>query len=213
VYIRWHGHSCFEIGDEAVLVTDPHDGRSIGIRPPQLQPPDLLTISHQHFDHNAVRGLEGPGTTIFCDPQPTSGEVLDVRVRGVRTYHDDVDGAKRGENIVFVMEFGSMTLCHLGDLGHVPGDDVIESIGPVDILFIPVGGTFTIDAPDARRVVAAIRPRVCVPMHYKVGGLSLKLAGVDDFLEGADPVEYVGNEVEFTREDLPEPTAVWVFSL
>ena len=109
---------------------------------------------------------------------------------------------------------GGIRFCHLGDLGHLLDDDAVQKIGDVDILFIPIGGTFTVDDKQAWDVIKKIKPRIIVPMHYKIGGLSLPISGIDSFLENsAFTVNYVGNEIDIEKEDLPEEPEVWTFTL
>ena len=210
--LRWHGHSCFELRDSATVITDPHDGKSIGIPAPSLRG-DVVLVSHDHFDHNCVRQVKGSEISVIRDPQMTVER--GVRVQGIETYHDTAKGSKRGRNIVFKVEMDGMTLCHLGDLGHMLDDSQLEEVGTPDILLIPVGNTFTLDVRSAIDLAKRISPKVIVPMHYRVGGLSLSIRPVDDFLGGFTESEIVrvGNEIEFKPEDLPESTEVWVFSL
>jgi L-ascorbate metabolism protein UlaG (beta-lactamase superfamily) len=109
---------------------------------------------------------------------------------------------------------GGVRFCHCGDLGIMLDRDQIEALGPVDVLFVPVGGVFTIDGPQALQLVAAINPRIAIPMHFRVGGLSLSIQTIDRFLEGIPKPKllHVGNSSEFEKEDLPESTEYWVFS-
>lgn len=212
--IRWHGHSCFEIGSEdaITIVTDPHDGKSIGIRQP-LVTGNIVLMSHDHFDHNCeriVQGLEKKSVT-----KPGAHNIKGVSIHGISSFHDQEEGKKRGENVIFRFELEGIKFCHLGDLGHVIDESQASKIGQVDILFIPVGGTFTLDAEMAWNVIGMLKPRVIVPMHFRIGGLSLSIAPVDGFLAKAKPevVVKVGNEVEMTPEDLPEEQEIWVFSM
>ncbi len=210
--IRWHGHACFEIEDEQVVVTDPHDGKSIGIRTPHVEA-DVILVSHDHFDHNATRVVKKKTSEIVEEPGSfTFGE---LEVQGLVTYHDEVEGKKRGENIAYKFKTDDTTFCHLGDLGHIPDDEFIEKIKGVDFLFIPVGGTFTIGPEEAAELVKKIRPKIAVPMHYKVGGLSLNIKDVNPFLSHFDEenIHKVGVELEFLDYDIPEKTEIWVFSL
>ena len=208
--ISWHGHSCFEVHDGLVVVMDPHDGKSIGIKPPVVRA-DICLISHDHFDHNCSRIVYGEPTVVR-----EAGErvVKDLKIIGIPTFHDDEGGAKRGRNIVFRFEMDGMTFAHLGDLGQELTDAEIGSLGRVDVLFIPVGGVFTIDAAAARRLVDRIRPKVAIPMHFHYGGLSITISAVEPFLEGVpeESVLRVGNEIEFARDELPLQTEFWVFS-
>lgn len=212
MYIRWHGHACFEISDENVtLVTDPHDGKSIGIKPPIVKA-DVVLVSHDHFDHNSTRVVEGPNTTVIKEcPEPR--DIRGVSVRAIQSYHDDMAGEKRGINNIYNFKLNGMNFCHLGDLGHVIDEKTADEIKPVDILFIPVGNVFTINAAAAWKVVSKIAPRIIIPMHYRVGGLSLSIKPVDDFLDLAPKVQRVGNEIDFEPDDLQDEQQVWVFSL
>ncbi len=212
--IRWHGHSCFEIGSEdaITIVTDPHDGKSIGIRQPVVAG-NIVLMSHEHFDHNCeriVQGLEKKSVT-----KPGAHNIKGVSILGISSFHDEEEGRKRGENTIFRFELEGMRFCHLGDLGQVLDESQASKIGQVDVLFIPVGGTFTLDAEMAWKVIGMLKPRVIVPMHFRIGGLSLSIAPVDGFLAKAKPehVVKVGNEVEMTPEDLPEEQEIWVFSM
>lgn len=208
--VIWHMHSCFEIADLATVVVDPHDGRSIGVKPPSLRA-DLVLISHDHFDHNAIRVVKGDYIVIKdCAPRKIKG----IEVRGVNAFHDDVQGEKRGKVNIFQFTMGGVRFCHLGDLGHMLSEEQLRELGPIDVLFIPVGGVFTLNGSQAQRLVRIIAPKVAIPMHFRVGGLSLSIQNAEEFLLGLtdDEVVRVGNEVEFEAEDLPESTEFWVFS-
>ncbi len=212
--IKWHGHSCFEFVDEneLTLVTDPHDGKSIGIKPP-VAIANIVTMSHDHFDHNAERVIQGNDKKLVTGSG--SKTVKGISIKGVDSFHDEEKGEKRGENVMYNFGIDNLKICHLGDLGELLDEKQVSQIGEVDILFIPVGGTFTLDAEGAWKVINEIKPRVVVPMHFRVGGLSLSIAPVDGFLELVNPelVVKVGNEIELTKDDLPEKQEVWVFSL
>ena len=214
IRLRWHGHSCFEVSTEGLtVVTDPHDGRSLGIGPPKVRA-DVVLVSHDHFDHTAVRVVEKPGQTVVL--RETGGLPEGAfTARGVRTFHDAQRGVSRGANTAFVFELEGVTFCHLGDLGHELTPEQCAEIGRVDVLFVPIGGVFTIDAPAAWRIVKAVKPRVAVPMHYRTGGLSLSINNLQPFLdqvERPDAIVRVGNEVEFAAADLEEDELlVWIF--
>lgn len=206
----WHMHSCFEINDQVTVVMDPHDGRSIGVKPPSLKA-DVVTISHDHFDHNAVRVIKGD-YVVVKDVAPKN--IKGVAIRGITGFHDDVNGEKRGKMNIFHITLNGVRFCHLGDLGHMLSEAQMKELGEVDVLFVPVGGVFTIDGAQAQRLVQAISPKVAIPMHFRVGGLSMSIQNADGFLKGLpeDRIVRVGNEVEFEAEDLPEKTEYWVFS-
>ncbi len=206
----WHMHSCFEINDQATVVMDPHDGRSIGVKPPSLKA-DVVTISHDHFDHNAVRVIKGDYVVV---KDVTPKNVRGVAIRGITGFHDDVNGEKRGKMNIFHLTLDGVRFCHLGDLGHMLSGPQIEELGEVDVLFVPVGGVFTIDGAQAQDLVKQIGPKVAIPMHFRVGGLSMSIQNADGFLKDLpeEKIVRVGNEVEFEAEDLPEETEYWVFS-
>ena len=210
--IRWHGHSCFEITDDLTLVTDPHDGRSIGIPAPNVQA-DIILITHDHFDHSSgVKIVEKEGSKIVTDSRKRT--ISDVEISGFETFHDESSGTKRGNNIIYKFVIDGMKFCHLGDLGHELDDNTVQKIGSVDILFIPVGGNFTIDDKKALNVIKKIKPKIIIPMHYKIGGLSLSIAGLDPFLEQSKyKVIYVGNEIDLENEDVPGEPEIWTFTL
>jgi L-ascorbate metabolism protein UlaG (beta-lactamase superfamily) len=208
--IRWHGHACFEISNGHIIVTDPHDGKSIGIKPPKVKA-DLVLVSHSHFDHNSVKTVSKSTTKSISE----SGKYneFDIEISGIRAFHDSHHGERRGEVYIFKFNVEDITFCHLGDLGHVPNQEQLDDLQDIDILFIPIGNVFTIGANDAWKTIKLIKPKVAIPMHYRVGGLSLSIQPLDPFLANADKVERVGNEIYFEAEDLPEKFEIWVFSL
>lgn len=211
--IRWYGHACFGISvDNTTIVTDPHDGKSIGIKPPQVKA-DIVLVSHSHFDHDSVKTVRKLTTKVIRDAPGRGVDRSNIRFRTVPVHHDNAEGAKRGVNNIFNFNAYDVKFCHLGDLGHAITDDQAKKIGDVDILFIPVGGVFTIDADDAWKVIEKLNPKVAIPMHYRIGGLSLSIQPLEPFLNGRERVEKVGNEIEFDPEDLPDEIEVWVFSL
>ncbi len=210
--IRWHGHSCFEIEGSSTIVIDPHDGRSLGIPTPSVRG-DLVLITHDHFDHNASRVVRGSPEVIksMVGRMNRNG----ARIEGIKEYHDDSEGSKRGEISIYRIEMEGITLVHMGDIGHVPDESVIRRLKGCDVLFIPVGSVFTVGAEDAWEICEKIGPRVIVPMHYRIGGLSLSIKPLNGFLDRvpAERVCRIGNSIDFEKEDLPEDTEMWVFSL
>jgi len=209
--IKWHGHSCFEIGEGMKIVIDPHDGRSIGIKPPRVRA-DLVLITHHHFDHDAVRVVRGDFKVI---DSPGDYVIGDVHIKGITAYHDEEYGKKRGTITMYKIETEGIRLLHVGDLGHVLDTDKIEEIGSIDILFTPVGGVYTVDAKKAYENVKLLKPKIVIPMHYKIPGMSLGIAPVDDFLAlfPQNSIEFIGNSISFSRGDLPKDMHVWVFTL
>ncbi|HHF59084.1 MAG TPA: Zn-dependent hydrolase [Thermoplasmatales archaeon] len=209
--IIWHGHACFEITDDLTIVTDPHDGKSIGIETPMVKG-DIILVSHDHYDHNSVRTVEKKDSVVVRDAGKKN--VKGVEIEGIESFHDEVKGAKRGKNIIFKFKVDDITFCHLGDLGHIPDEEILDKIGEVDILFIPVGGVYTLDADSAWETANLIKSRIIVPMHYKIQGLSLPISDVDPFLaKNKFKVIHVGNQIDIEKEDLPSEREIWVFSL
>src|SRR3954451_13218043 len=191
--LTWLGQSCFVLETAAGtrIVMDPIP-KGLGYALPAGLKADAVTISHEHADHNNVglltnkprilRGLtaDKKGWTRIDD------KVKEVAVHSVGVYHDENRGAERGLNTVFLFEVGGMRIAHLGDLGHLLTDEQLSAIGSGDVVLVPVGGAFTIDARQATRVVDQLHPRlIVIPMHYKTDVLPIKeLAGVEDFLAG-----------------------------
>jgi len=209
--IRWHGHACWEITNDKTVVTDPHDGKSIGIPAPSVNG-DIILVSHDHYDHNSVKSVEKDSSKVITDPRKRT--IDDIEIRGIESFHDEAGGAKRGGNIIYKFKIDEIKFCHLGDLGHEIDSDTVNKIGEVDVLFIPIGGTFTVDDKQAWKVIKSINPKIVIPMHYKIGGLSLPIAGIDAFLE-QNPYKllHVGNEIDIDKEELPQEPEVWTFTL
>jgi len=211
VLVRWWGHACFEVRDKAVVVTDPHDGKSVNMDPPKVKA-DLVLISHGHGAHASGRGMVAkPGARVI-DSSGTFEE-KGIKVIGLETFHDEARGSKRGRNIIFAFEVDGIRFAHLGDLGHILPDDNIRKLGPIDILMIPVGGYYTIDAKVATAIVEKMKPRVVIPMHYKVPRLDYPIADAEPFLAGKKNVNRIGkSETSYSKEQLPEPTRIDVFT-
>ncbi len=181
--ITYLGHSSFKLkGKSQSLITDPFNPKMVGLKFTKNDA-DIVTISHQHEDHNDISMIDGVRKVV---EGPGEYEIGGVSIIGISSYHDNEKGALRGKNTIFVIEMDGIRLVHLGDLGHVLDKDKLTAIGVVDILFIPVGGEYTIGPKDAFEVVQALTPKIIIPMHYKVEGVSLqfaeKLLSVDDFL-------------------------------
>ena len=197
------GHSSFRFkAKEITLITDPFDPEKTGLKYP-AQKADIVTISHNHPDHNYMKGIIGPVVRqeTFVVDRPGEYEIGGVEVRMMSTHHDNKEGAERGSNLIAVMRIDDLFVAHLGDLGHVLSEKKIEDIGNVDVLLIPVGGVYTIDAKAAAEVVNQLEPSIVIPMHYGVLGM----AGVEDFLKLMG-IEVLTREkkVKVTKDSLPE---------
>ena len=194
------------------MITDPHDGVSFNMAPPNVSA-DTVLVSHEHNDHASRKWmvLKPEGTLM---DKPGSHTVKGVKVVGVATYHDEALSTKRGDNILFAFEVGSVRFSHLRDLGHVLSEKEVQELGPVDILMVPVGGYYTIDAKAATEIVYKIRPRVVIPMHYKLPALDFHISGVEAFLKGKANVKHLGRpEVNFRKAQLPVAAEIDIFSL
>ncbi|MFZ5376770.1 MAG: MBL fold metallo-hydrolase [Patescibacteria group bacterium] len=166
--ITYHGHSCFKLkGKSGTVVTDPYSD-SVGFASPSLTA-DVVTVSHQHSDHNAVNrvkpaaGREKP----FLIDAVGEYEVGGISVFGNPSFHDVEAGANRGANNIFTIMLDGIRACHLGDLGHELTERQVEEIGLIDVLFVPVGGVYTLDPQQAIKTALALNPSFVVPMHYK----------------------------------------------
>ena len=211
VLVRWWGQACFEVGGKVIVVTDPHDGKSVNMEPPRVMA-DIVLVSHGHGDHASGKGMVLKRGGRIIDHSGTFEE-KGVKITGLDVFHDEVRGAKRGGNVIFTFEVDGVRFAHLGDLGHVLSDEEVRKLGSIDILMIPVGGYFTIDAKVATAIVDKVRPCVAIPMHYKVPRLDYPISGVEPFLAGKKNVNRLGkSEATYTKEQLPEPTRIDVFN-
>jgi L-ascorbate metabolism protein UlaG (beta-lactamase superfamily) len=213
VIIRWHGHSFFEIQTSrgTKVAIDPHAIEGYGNANVSA---DLVLISHEHDDHNQtavirneskariIRGLKTTGRR--SDWNPVDETFRDVHVRSVGVFHDMSDGAERGKNTIFIIEVDGVRIVHLGDLGHLLSDKEIKKIGPVDVLMIPVGGVYTINGAEAKKVVEQLKPRQYIlPMHYGTRVFD-DLLPAGEFLEDRNNVRRLpGNKLSTTSDFNP----------
>jgi L-ascorbate metabolism protein UlaG (beta-lactamase superfamily) len=201
-------HACFLITTDAGtrIVTDPFN-EEVGYPAPNVEA-DLALCSHNHYDHHAVDQIKG--TPALIDT-PGQHVFRGIKIFGVSTYHDHEKGKKRGSNIIFIIETDGMRLAHCGDLGHVLSPEQVKSIGDVDILLIPVGGTYTIDAVEATAVVQQLKPKAVIPMHYKTDMMNFPIKSVDEFLKQMGKGERIpGNSIVFDAGSLPKELGVYV---
>lgn len=209
--LRWQGHACFELDDGVhTIVIDPHDGKSIGIKAP-IASANAVLMTHNHYDHNVSRVIRGNHKDFLA----IEGEfdANGVMVEGIPTYHDAANGSERGINMMYLFTMEDMRFCHCGDLGSIPDPAVIDKIHNCDVLFVPAGEVITMEMDQVRRLIELVNPNVVIPMHYRVGGLSLPLHSIDGFLDiiPDEAVDYVGNEIEFGIEDITDMKQCWVF--
>jgi len=169
---------------------------------------DIVTVSHDHGDHDNPAAVRG-------NPEVVKGAVTKkikgIEFSGIPTYHDDAGGKSRGNNTIFCFEVDGLRVCHLGDLGHQLSDKQAAELGRVDILLIPVGGFFTIDAEVAGQVCNQLQPKVIIPMHFRNDKCALPIAPVDEFLKGKEGVSRLdASEVELKQGELPATTQIIV---
>lgn len=205
--ITWLGHSCFRIkGSHAVIITDPF--------PPELgytlgkQTADIVTLSHQHPSHSYVKGIGGEPRIIRG---PGEYEISGILIIGIATFHDTQRGQVRGKNTVYVMEIDGVSVCHLGDLGHVLSSEQVEEIGNVDVLLLPVGGGSTINAAVSAEVIRQLEPKAVIPMHYKTPAVKRELDSVNVFLKemGMGQIE-PRSKLTLSKSNLPLSTQVFL---
>ncbi|MDP2736324.1 MAG: MBL fold metallo-hydrolase, partial [bacterium] len=158
-------------------------------------------VSHAHHDHNNTDAIRGKPFIIN-----TAGEyeIKGVFVEGVESAHDEKNGDERGENIIYRIEMEDISITHLGDLGHVLDTKQLEKLEGTDILIIPVGGKYTINAAKAVEVISQIEPRIVIPMHYKVPGLKFDLDGVDKFIKELGIKPRTEEKLKISKRDLPQ---------
>ena len=212
--ITWYGHSCFRMIERnvATIVTDPFD-KSIGLTVPRMKA-DIVTVSHSapgHSNLDAVKGahaLYGPGEY----------EISGVFVTGVPTRMMANGNGKPkstsnavGKNTIYVFDFDGLTVCHLGDLDHVPSQARIEALGTVDLVLVPVGGGRGLNAASAAEVISLIEPSLVIPMHYKTPNVKLKLESPSKFLKEMGLGKSVPQDsLKVTKSNLPDETQVVV---
>ncbi len=213
--VTYLGHSCFRIkGKKNIIVTDPFEDY-VGFKMPRVSA-DIITLSHHHQDHNNVSAVKG--TTKRKEPFVVDGpgeyEISGVSIFGIASFHDKSSGSKRGENTIYLITIDGLRLAHLGDLGHKLTETELEEVNGVDILFIPVGGTYTIDDNEAIEVIGQIEPRIIIPMHYKTADMRPEFGieiTVDDFLKA---IGEEGNKAKdrliISKDKLPEEREIVV---
>lgn len=212
--IDYLGHSCFKIkGNQVSLITDPYEDY-VGFRMPKVAA-DIITISHDHQDHNNIENVDRKEIKYIVSG-PGEYEIRGVSIIGIRAFHDNKEGALRGENTIYHIELDDLSLCHLGDLGHVLTSEQVEELNGVDVLFVPIGGIYTIDPKKAIEVINQIEPLIVIPMHYRTDQHSeafREVLTVDWFLEelGTENVKREKNLI-LKKSTLPEEMEVVVIS-
>lgn len=204
--IQYYGHSCFKLvtkpggraTEDIVFFFDPFD-KETGLKPPQGQA-DVVFVSHGHHDHNNVSALKGDPVVI-----ETPGEyaVKGINVVGLDAFHDQVEGAEKGRTTIYILEVEDLKICHLGDLGSELTSKQLEEIDGVDILFVPVGGGYTLDGKKAAELIRKIEPAIVIPMHYKIPGSTVEIEDESKFCNemGNCPKEKI-TKINIKKKDL-----------
>ncbi|HCG99923.1 MAG TPA: MBL fold metallo-hydrolase [Actinobacteria bacterium] len=207
VKISWLGHSAFRIESASgmAIVTDPYSEKT-GYAFPHIEA-DIVTISHHHYDHDNAAAVGGAPRVI-----DESGKIVigSITIEGIDSFHDEVSGSKRGRNIIFKFDVDGLAIAHMGDYGQPMTREQRDALRDVDILMIPVGGTFTIDHAQAAEIVRELKPKIAVPMHYKTEDSTINIGPVGPFLESMPVVRERGDTIELSVDELPSETEVWV---
>jgi L-ascorbate metabolism protein UlaG (beta-lactamase superfamily) len=208
--VKWLGHASFQITSDVgiKIITDPYPQGSGLSYVPVSEAADIVSVSHNHFDHNNVSSIPG-------NPQVITGsgvkDIKGIEFKGIGTYHDASQGKERGANTIFCFLVDGMKVCHLGDLGHRLNAEQIAEIGALDLLFIPIGGVFTIDAKSATTVLDDLKPKIAIPMHYKTTKCDWTLSPVDDFIVDKKNVKKLNSsEIDLKAGTLPDSTEIIV---
>lgn len=206
--IEYLGHSCFKLTESTgtSVICDPYD-EAVGYDLPEMSA-DAVTVSHHHYDHDAVKSVKG--SPVIIDKE-CSYDLPGVEINAIKSFHDGEEGKLRGVNLIFKFRMDGIDVCHLGDLGEECSSALIDELLPVNVLLIPVGGTYTIDAEMAKEYVDRIMPEVVIPMHYRDKGCKLDIDKVDAFLNLFDDVEEADeSSIELMRNDLKDDTKIVV---
>lgn len=208
--IKYLGHSAFVItSDTGVkIITDPYETSPALTYGEITESADVVTVSHGHTDHSNVTAVKGNPEVVR---RVGRSRAKGIEFKGIAGYHDDAGGRVRGNNVIFCFELDGIKVCHLGDLGHQLDDKQLAEIGSVDILLIPVGGFYTINAQAATKVCDRLKPKIIIPMHYRTAKGFPEISGVDEFIKGKNNVtRQDSSEAEFKAGKLPASTQIMV---
>ncbi len=208
--IEYLGHSCFKLTESTgtSVICDPYD-EAVGYGVPEMSA-DAVTVSHHHYDHDAVKSVKG--SPVIIDKE-CSYDLPGVEINAIKSFHDGEEGKLRGGNLIFKFRMDGIDVCHLGDLGEECSSALIDQLLPVNVLLIPVGGNYTIDAEMAKEYVDRIMPDVVIPMHFRQKGCKLDIGKVDEFIDLFDEdciAESEEDELDLMRSDLNGDTKIVV---
>lgn len=203
--IKWLGHSCFKLvsGQGTSIVLDPYDVEYTGLSCKKIKA-DIVSTSHGHSDHNAIHQVEGYDLVIS-----NSGHNVykDIEIKSIDSFHDPQKGKLRGKNLITVVTIDSLKVCHFGDMGENLTEKQIKEIGQVDIILIPIGGIYTIDSVQSKAFIDILKPKITIPMHYKIENLKFDLGYLDAFLQNFDKSETMildKSELNITKQNLSD---------
>lgn len=207
--ITFYGHALFviESSEGTKIGIDPYD-QQIKTSLPDVRA-DIVISSHDHFDHNNISLFRGKPRLVDA---PISINMDDIEFEGISSYHDEKNGALRGNNIIFKFEVDGLKFAHLGDLGHMLDKDRAGLLKDLDIMMVPVGGTYTIDSGTALDIIKKVKPKVVIPMHYKEEDTKLDVAPLESFTSKVKDHKELGHSIKVSRETLPQKTEIWVLS-
>jgi L-ascorbate metabolism protein UlaG (beta-lactamase superfamily) len=193
MYIKWLGHSCFKITlkDGRTIIVDPYDPK-VGYKPVDEEA-NIVVVSHDHYDHAYTADIKGDYKLI--KGAGSHGED-GIEITGIEADHDDQDGTQRGKVVCFVMEAEGVRVMHMSDIGVMPDESFFQKAGKIDVLMVPVGGVYTVDAKGAFKIMERLSPNITIPMHYMTPTLTLRLQGVHDFIKLASKVCDVSRQLE-----------------
>ena len=216
VDITWYGQSCFKVkGKKGSIVFDPYDADFTGLSQLKLEG-DVVCVTHDHGDHNNVKAVSGDieGKDPLVITGPGEYEISQMDIVGIASYHDSKQGAERGKNTIYSAKVDDINIVHLGDLGQAKlSEEQVEQLSSCDVLFIPVGGVYTISAKEAPDVISQIEPKIVIPMHYKIDRLKFDLAPVDKFLSAMGKAKKEPqNKLSLSKDKLPEEIEIVVLN-
>lgn len=188
----WYGHSCFLIKSSTGkrILMDPFEN-NIGYDN-NFPKCDLITISHFHFDHSYLKNINNTTKVIN---EAGSFEMKFLKLEGIPTFHDKYNGLKRGPNTIYILEIDNYKICHLGDLGHIPSNLILEKLKNIDILLIPIGGNFSFDGFEAAKLCNLVSPKYIIPMHYKTYKTNLYLDGPKNFITSMKYIKKIKSNI------------------
>ncbi|HYA13427.1 MAG TPA: MBL fold metallo-hydrolase [Syntrophales bacterium] len=211
--IKWYGHAAFKIttaGGTRIIIDPYQTGFSGGTLSygSITDEADIVITSHDHGDHNYMKDIRGKCYRIKAEGDY---EIREVKIKLIPTFHDSSKGKERGNNLISVIAVDGLTLTHLGDLGHDLSREILRTIGAVDILLLPVGGFYTIDAAAATKVMNDVNPKITIPMHYRTDKCSFPITTVQEFTKGKTNVRTMReSELAVTKESLPKELEIVV---